>query len=108
MKNARVIGNYVQHLAKKNDISVSELSKNLNCEENQIKLFFKGRAIASYQQLQKLSELFNVPIKNLMQGDEQIYNQSVVHCMNEFSDNENREFILDIIDDYMDIKDSLQ
>lgn len=89
----RLIGNHIQHLALENNISISELSDILQCEEKQIKLFFKGRAIVSYQQLQKLSEFFSVSIQELLQDSGNI--------------DKDKEFILDIIDDYMDIKDSL-
>ena len=35
------------------------------------------------------------------------YEREVVHCMNSFSNSANREKVLDIIDNYMDIKDAL-
>ena len=44
----------------------------------------------------------------LLSGDPQRYNATVVHCMNDFHNPENREMILDFIDDYVDVVDAVK
>lgn len=107
MKNARVLGNYVQKLATEQNVTVPELSVLMNCSEQQVKAFFKGRFFASFRQLQILARKFDVKVSELIQGDESYYNKTVVDCMEDFQNPQAREDILDIIDDLMDIQNAL-
>ena len=103
MQEARMLGNYVEHLAKAKGLSVSDLSQVLNCTENNVFAFLKGRAFASFSQLSNLADTLETTIENLLGGDISQYNDTVVHCMNGFKDIKNREEILDLIDNYIDI-----
>lgn len=107
MQEARMLGSYVQYLAGQKNISVPELGKILSCSENQVLSFFRGRAFASFDRLSSLAEALGTTVDILLDGDETIYNESVVHCMNDFDNPDNREKILDLIDNYMDILDAV-
>lgn len=107
MKGARVLGNYVQKLAKEQKVTILELSALMGCSEQQVNSFFKGRFFASFRQLEALARQFGVGVQDIIKGDETYYNKTVVHCMEDFENTQNREFILDIIDDYMDIQNAL-
>ena len=107
MQRARMIGNYVEYLAKAKGITDDQLCQTLDYDEKQVHAFFKGRMLATFSQLESLSELFEVSVEKILEGDEENYNRSVVHCMNQFQDVNNREKILDIIDDYIDIKNAV-
>lgn len=107
MKGARILGNYVQKLAKEQKVTIPELSALLGCSEQQVNSFFKGRFLASFKQLEALAHQFGIGVQDLIKGDENHYNKTVVHCMEDFEDTESREFILDIIDNYMDIQNAL-
>ncbi len=108
MKKARMLGNYVEHIAKEKQLSVSEMSEILDCEERQVKSFYKGRTLLSFAQITNLAKRFSISVENLLAGNEELYNATVVHCMNDFSDSDNREMILDIIDNYVDIIDAVR
>lgn len=107
MREARMLGNYVQQLAERKGLSISDLGEILNCNERQVWAFLKGRAYASFSQISELSQKLEVSVQNLLVGDELTYNATVVHCMNQFQDAEKRETILDIIDNYLDIFDAV-
>jgi len=107
MTETRMLGDYIQELAQKNNCSENELCTMLSCNQNQLALLYKGRAIVSYPQIELLAKRFNVTTENLLSGDEVHYNKTVVHCMNEFQNPKNREEVLDFIDDYMDIFDAI-
>lgn len=107
MQSARMLGNYVHQLAKSNNVSIEELGEILGFTTQQVVSFIKGRTFASFSQLVSLAEKFNISIDMLLAGDEESYNASIVHCMNDFKNPQNRELILDIIDDYMDVKDAV-
>lgn len=107
MQKARMMGNRLRQLAEKNKVPVSELSALLGCSEVQVKSLFAGRSFASFEQISTLANRFHVSIADILAGDTEHYNQTVAHCMNQFGNTENRERILDIIDDYMDILDAI-
>lgn len=107
MQRARMLGNYIQQLANEKNISIQELSKMLHCKDYQVKALLKGRAFATFEQMSVLAQTLGVTIGELLKGDAKHYEDSVVHCMNRFQDGANREKILDIIDDYMDIVDAV-
>ena len=103
MQEARMLGNYVDHLARKKGLSTSDLSKILGCTEDHVYSFIKGRAFASFSQMSTLANALDVSVDNLLAGDAEHYNATVVHCMNDFHDASKREEVLDLIDNYIDI-----
>ena len=107
MYEARMLGNYVMHLSESKGLSVSDLCRILDCDEHKVKALFKGRAFASFAQLSSLADALDASVECLLHGDDSVYNKTVVHCMNELQDKANRESILDLIDDYVDIVDLL-
>ena len=106
MQNARMLGFYAKQRSESANYSVSDLSNALDCSEMKVKQFFSGRAFLSFEQLQKLADLLGTTVSDLMAGDSDSYETALVHCMNDFDDIANREMILDLIDDYLDIADS--
>ena len=95
MKDARKLGNYIECLAAQQNISAWDISKALGCEEHQVKRLFKGMAFASYGQVSILAELLGTTVEDLLS------------CGNGLRDNENREKIIDLIYDYVDVFDAV-
>ena len=108
MKTARMIGNYAEHRAAELGISKEAINDVLQFSDQETSAFFKGRLLLSFDQIESLAKALKISIQELINGDEKEYSKSVVHCMNAFDNNANREKILDIIDDYLDVWDSLQ
>lgn len=107
MKAARMLGNRIQQVANSKGLSISDLSDILCTQEHMVLSLIKGRAYVSFSQMKNLSEALGTTIEDLLKGDNESYSSSVVHCMNNFDNEDNREKILDIIDGYIDIVDSL-
>ena len=107
MQGARMLGSYARQIANAKKVSIEDLSNALHCSIQEVMAFFMGRRFLSFEQMKKLSTILDTPIDKLLQGDPENYNRTVVHCMNDFSNYENRELILDIIDDYLDVVDSI-
>ena len=103
MINARMLGFNVRKIMEKENKTVSDLSKVLNCSEHDFDRFLMGRAILSYKQIKTLAENLNITVFELLNGNEEEYYKYAVQCYGEFEDIKNREKILNIIDGYMDI-----
>ena len=108
MKEARKLGNFIEQLAASKGLSTSQLGSILGCSENRVLALIKGRAYATFAQISSLASALGVSVQELLRGDEQHYQATVVHCMNEFQDQENREMILDLIDHYVDVIDAVK
>lgn len=107
MKQTRMLGNYVYQKALEKGYNIDDLCDEIGCNEQQFKAFIKGRLLLSYPKLSKLADFIKLDLKDLINGDEETYNNTVVHCMSKFDNTEHREEILDIIDIYLDIKNSV-
>lgn len=99
----RKIGNLIEKLALDNGISDSSLCAALEINENQLLSVYRGQAILSFAQIEVLADMFSISTQQLLLGDAGYYEKTVVHCMNGFSDSQNREMILDFIDAYISI-----
>lgn len=108
MKQARMIGNFVEQMAKAKAISDESLCELIGISEVQLRRLFKGQVVLSFAQITKLASALGVSVSQILNGDEDTYNQTVVQSEGGFSKNENREKILDIIDDYMDLYNALR
>lgn len=107
MRKARKMGNYIQHLANENNVSSKQLAELLDFDVYDINRLFKGSILPSFAQIKKLSDFFHISIEELMAGNDDNYRRTVVHCMNKFDNEDNREEILDIIESYILISNSV-
>ena len=103
MKEARLLGYTIKKLAHEKNVSDTEMQKILHCSPSQLEKVYAGRLFISFKDLQNLSSRFDVPMIDMLNGDEEGYNREIVYTNGEFSNTENREVILDIIDDYADL-----
>lgn len=107
MKNMRVLGNMIEKLALQKQDTLEDMGQVLDCTPNQVKAMYKGRVFPSFAQLNRLADYFGTTVDVLLNGDEEYYENNVVHCMGDFQNPENRENILDIIDDYLRLKEAV-
>lgn len=108
MKSMRTLGNMIQKLAKDEHVSNDELGKIIDCTDAQVEQLFKGRLFLPFDQLAAVAERFHVSLDTLMDGDMDYYRATIVDCMGSFSYDENREIVLDIIDDYLDLRSAIE
>ena len=104
MKKARMIGNYIEHRIKNGGLDPSIVAEHIGITEEQLNQFCRGRLLLSFNQLVKLAELFNIAVGQILCGDLEEYDNSF---SDQFDNPENREIILDIIDNYLDIIESI-
>ena len=101
MRNARITGNYIEKRMAELNLDTTVIAKELNYTNEQVGRLLKGYTLATYKQLVLLARILETTVDKLLQGDRAYYDKTVVHCMNSFGDVENREKILDIIDQYV-------
>ena len=108
MENLRVFGNMVEKLSDEKGINHNSLCENLNCTIDVLYGILKGCIVPTIDQINKLAEIFHIAPEILLAGDREHYEQTVVHCMHDFSNTSNREEILDIIENYATLASVLE
>lgn len=104
MKDMRILGNHIQQLAQDESKSEETICSLLNCTALQLQKVYKGLLFPTFEQLESLAEYFVLSVDALLDGNQAHYESTVVHCMGEFDHAENREMILDIIEDYLKLQ----
>lgn len=108
MKKLRVLGKSIEKYAKERNITDDELGMAIGCTSNQVRLIMAGRLMCPYSLIEKVAETLRVAVDELVYGDETYYGSTVVSCMTSFTKEENRELILDIVYDCLDVIDASQ
>ena len=105
MRDLRLLGSTIRKLSTDNRISEEKMQEVLGCSYDQVSAIYDGRVFPSFGDLQQLASLFGTTVEEMIHGDEAYYEANVVHCMGTFEDTNNREEILDIIEDYLTLLD---
>ncbi len=108
MQDFRQIGYRIKKYAKEKNVSDSTLSSIIGCSESKMESIYSGRFYLAFPQLEEIAKKLKVDTMSLLSGNEEEYSKTVVHCMNDFSDPNNRERVLDIIDEYLDVVDAIE
>jgi len=69
--NQEKIGKFILEQRKKLNLTQSELAEKLSVTSQAISKWENGRGIPDIEMLNKLSEIFNVDIKDIINGEEQ-------------------------------------
>jgi hypothetical protein len=103
--NLRVIGYNIKEIAEKNNINIKTIADSCGLSINDIQRVMDGRLVLTPQQFITIAKtigcdsnvLFILPDGFVAYGE----------CVGNFRDHDNEEKILNIIDDYIDIVESI-
>lgn len=107
MQRARILGNNIRRKAEEQGITKREIADLLGCSEERVIALYSGRVYLSYMQLQSVAERLGTPVTELITGGETEYKADMDKSFGVFSDDSNRERVLDIIEDYLDIREAV-
>lgn len=107
MNKIRSIGYTIDCLLDDNKELREPLKAKLNITENDLKRVCAGRLTLSPNALRIVSETLNYPFKDLLMISNNDSYQRKLNCRTSFSNPENCDKILDIIDSFIDIKEAL-
>ena len=109
MKNkSRVFGRNMYYYMKEKSLSVRDLADKLGYLEEEIKKIFDARLFVDRLEKQEIADALGVSLDELMNEiviphDE----RNLIEYRGEFSNEDNREYILDLFDMYCDIQEIL-
>lgn len=106
MNKIRSIGYTIDCLLDDNKELREPLKVKLNISENELKRICAGRLTLSPNALRTVSDTLNYPFKDLLMSSNTDLYQRRLNCRTSFSNRENCDKILDIIDSFIDIKEA--
>ena len=98
----RMLGDNIRDLMQKADIGPEVVAEQLNCGLNDVWNILEGKVVVIPDVLSKIAECLGVSEENLVKTDINEY-LSRVECMEDFSNPDDYDFILDLIDEYVEL-----
>lgn len=105
MSYTRQIGYLVDKKTHKTPVLREQIKGTLGLTDNEMLRLNAGRLFLNCQQQETLFSLLNVSLADVLSPKEDIYSQRV-HCMSAFSNTGNLDLVLDLIDAFIDAKES--
>ena len=88
---------------------IKKMAEVLDCTTIGIQRVFCGRCFLTFKQLETVANTLETPVIDLLDKDFGAYNERYFgyHEHRPFSNPDNREMILNIIDDFLDVKEAV-
>lgn len=104
--NLRLLGNNIKRMAEKNRLDTEELADACGFSLSDIHRVFEGRLLLTPVQICAIADTLKCSVNQLLVKPEGFI--SYGECMGDFKNSENEDKILNIIDDYIDLVESVQ
>lgn len=107
MNNSRIIGNNVQLELNDNSMKLCEFGEKIGFSLMNVKKLIEGRLFIPPFQLAKIAEVLDVDKKCLIEDRGMEQYSSLIHNFRDFKNESNQELVLDLIDMYADLAETL-
>lgn len=109
MRQERLIGNNCRHLMCTQAITEDAFARALGYSPLDVKKLMDGRLFINDQDLKGIADYFKVDVEYMLSdhGKAAYSGPGFMRCMDDFSNDENKEKVLDIFDMYCDLKEML-
>lgn len=104
--NLRLLGNNIKCMADEIKLDAKELASACGLSLSDIHRVFEGRLVLTPIQISAVANTLHCSINQLLVRPEGFV--SYGECMGDFKNPENEDKILNIIDDYIDLRESVQ
>ena len=106
MKYSRVIGQNIELLMIRKNISTEDVASKLGFSSDDLQRIKEGRLMIDGQEIDMFAKILGVNVTELLeQRDEEEYCE-LIHCMGTYHNAENKEKIIDYIDMYIGIEEA--
>lgn len=107
MNHSRIIGNNISLELRKQSIEPSNFADSLGFSQLDVYKMIEGRMFISPVQLLKVANVLNITKEQLIEDKGMIEYNSLIHNFRDFKKEENQELVLDLIDMYADLAETL-
>lgn len=100
----RRLGSNIEKASKTKYSSITDFARDVGLSVNDVSRLFEGRLFLPPFYLKKISQLIGLPFDELINTDGEY---ALVDCMGNFKDEKNKDKILDLIDNYIDLVEAV-
>ena len=107
MNNSRIIGNNVKLELIAHSMELSELGEKIGFSLSDVKKLVEGRLFIPPFQLTKIADALGITKNRLIEDRGMEEYSSLIHNFRDFKNESNQELVLDLIDMYADLAETL-
>lgn len=107
MEQSRYVGHNITLLMEEKKVDIEKLASEIGYSVNDFKRLLDARLVMMPETVKKIASILNVNIMDILTERENSEYQVFVDCMTEFQHPENKDKILDIIDQYCNLQELL-
>lgn len=105
MDRSRMLGRNIQLDMEKLGIPEMEFASRLGYSLSELRRLFEGKVLMARHDLEKIAMQLNETYEELIRVRTKDEYEAIFDCMGCFSDDENEDRILDLIDTYIELKE---
>lgn len=107
MDEMRMLGRNIQIDIAKQGISEEQLAESLGYTSREMKRIYEGKHMLLQNDIKAIAKALGEDVEDLMEkrGNEEY--AAAFDCMGHFSSEENEDFILDLMDIYVEVKEKV-
>ena len=105
MDRSRMLGRNIQLDMEKKGISETDFASKLGYSLSELKKLFEGKMLIARHDLKNIAHCLNETYEELVRVRSKEEYEAIFDCMGSFSDEENEDKILNLIDMYIELKE---
>ena len=105
MDRSRMLGRNIQLDMEKHDISEAEFASNLGFSIAELKKILEGKMLLAKKDVENIAQHLQETYDELVRERTREEYESIFDCMGSFSNEENEDKILNLIDMYIELKE---
>lgn len=108
MNNSRILGNNILLKLKEKNLGIDSFSREIGLSKVETRKLIEGRMFLPPFQIKKIANVLGVSLETLTNCRDSSAYDNLIHNFGAFNNVENRELVLDFIDMYADLEETLQ
>lgn len=105
MTYSRVLGHNIESKINSTCGSINDFASKVNFSVRDLHKICEGRLSLAPRDLYAISNALNIDVSDIIEQDK--FQDKYVDCMGKFKNSDNQDKILDLIDMYIDLKESV-
>lgn len=108
MAYSRIVGQNIDLMMRKKGIQASMISEKLGYSERDVHRIIEGVLLVDGTELKNIAGVFGADVQELLKERTEEEYRELLHCMGTYKSTENKDKILDYIDLYITLEESVR
>lgn len=108
MSYSRVIGRNIELVLNQKGVSMCEFAEKLGYSEMDFHKILEGVLMIGGREIKEIATHLGIALEELTRVREEDEYRTLIHCMGNYEDPENKDRILDYIDMYIELEEAVE